>query len=154
MFLAPFLSGSQFLNCFSTKAGAKVRTLSDNFQMFRKFFFKFLFCSVILGQNKSKRREICWSSASVSVRMSISRLSVSWKAGAKVADISIRSKYIYHFFTGFLKLICNSLIDKDVVEHISERRCGRERKGAHYIYTCTREREKRYSVIVLPTISP
>ncbi|RHL02420.1 hypothetical protein DW036_25070, partial [Bacteroides sp. AF39-11AC] len=33
----------------SWKAGAKVRTLSDNFQMFRKFFFKFLFSSVILG---------------------------------------------------------------------------------------------------------
>ena len=107
--------------------------------MFRKFFFKFLFSSVILGWNKSKRREICWSSVSVSVRMSISRLSVSWKAGAKVADISIHSKYIYHFFTGFLKLICNSLIDKDVVEHIFERRCGRVRKGTHYIYTCARE---------------
>jgi len=50
--------------------------------------------------------------------MSISRLSVSWKAGAKVADISVRSKYIYHFFTGFLKQFCNSLIDKDVVEHV------------------------------------
>ena len=72
--------------------------------------------------------------------MSISRLSVSWKAGAKVADISIHSKYIYHFFIGFLKLICNSLIDKDVVEHIFERKCGRTRKGTHYIYTCARER--------------
>ena len=71
--------------------------------------------------------------------MSISRLSVSWKAGAKVADISIRSKYIYHFFTGFLKQFCNSLIDKDVVEHIFERKCGRTRKGTHYIYTCARE---------------
>ena len=110
--------------------------------MFRKFFFKFLFSSVILGQNKRKRREICWSSVSVSVRMSISRLSVSWKAGAKVADISIHSKYIYHFFTGFLKLICNSLIDNDVVEHNFERRCGRARKGAHYIYVHARKGEK------------
>ncbi|EKU87834.1 hypothetical protein HMPREF9447_04580 [Bacteroides oleiciplenus YIT 12058] len=29
----------------------------------------------------------------------------------------IRSKYIYHFFTIFRKLICNTLSDKDVVEH-------------------------------------
>ena len=72
--------------------------------------------------------------------MSIARLSVSWKAGAKVAHISIRSKYIKHFFTGFQKLIHKTLIDKDVVEHIFKRRCGRARKDIHYIYTCTREK--------------
>ncbi|RGJ50671.1 hypothetical protein DXD57_19145, partial [Bacteroides intestinalis] len=54
----------------------------------------------------------------------------------------IQSKYIYHFFTSFLKLIYNSLIDKDVVEHIFERRCGRARKDIHYIYVHARKREK------------
>ena len=72
--------------------------------------------------------------------MSIARLSVSWKAGAKVAHISIHSKYIYHFFACFLKQFCNSLIDKDVVEHIFERKCGRARKGTHYIYIRAREK--------------
>ncbi|WP_208860739.1 hypothetical protein, partial [Bacteroides oleiciplenus] len=37
----------------------------------------------------------------------------------------IRSKYIYHFFTIFRKLICNTLSDKDVVEHNFKE--GRER---------------------------
>ena len=72
--------------------------------------------------------------------MSIARLTVSWKAGAKVAHITIQSKYIYRFFTGFLKLFSNCLIDKDVVEHIFKRKCGRARKDIHYIYACTRER--------------
>ena len=75
--------------------------------------------------------------------MSIARLSVSWKAGAKVAHISIQSKYIDHFFTSFLKLICNSLIDKDVVEHIFERRYGWARKDIHYIYTCARRARRK-----------
>lgn len=71
--------------------------------------------------------------------MSIARLSVSWKAGAKVVDITIQSKYIYHFFTGFLKQFCNCLIDKDVVEHNFKKERGRARKGTHYIYIYTRE---------------
>ena len=112
--------------------------------MFRKFFFKFLLSSVILGWNKHKRRETCWSSVSVSVRMSIARLSVSWKAGAKVVDITIQSKYIYHFFTGFLKQFCNCLIDKDVVEHNFKKERGRARKGTHYIYTYARGRREGY----------
>ena len=49
--------------------------------------------------------------------MSIARLTISWKADAKVVDITIHSKYIYHFFIGFRKLILKTLIDKDVVEH-------------------------------------
>ena len=76
--------------------------------------------------------------------MSIARLTVSWKAGAKVAHITIQSKYIKHFFTGFLKLFSNCLTDKDVVEHVFERRCGRARKGTHYIYTYARGRRKGY----------
>jgi len=43
------------------------------------------------------------------------------------------------------------LIDKDVVEHIFERKCGRARKGTHYIYTCTREgRKGTQSLFYLP----
>ena len=76
--------------------------------------------------------------------MSIARLSVSWKAGAKVAHISIQSKYVDHFFTSFLKLIYNSLIDKDVVEHIFKKERGRARKGTHYIYTYARGKRKGY----------
>ena len=112
--------------------------------MFSEVFFFFLFDCRILGWNKHKRREICWSSVSVSVRMSIARLTVSWKAGAKVAHISIQSKYIKHFFTGFQKLIHKTLIDKDVVEHVFERRRGRARKGTHYIYTYARGKRKGY----------
>ena len=76
--------------------------------------------------------------------MSIARLSVSWKAGAKVVDITIQSKYIYHFFTGFLKQFCNCLIDKDVVEHNFKKERGRARKGTHYIYTYARGRREGY----------
>ena len=52
--------------------------------------------------------------------MSISRLTVSWLAGAKVADISIRSKHICLFFETFLKQFRKWLIDKDVVEQKKE----------------------------------
>ena len=66
--------------------------------------------------------------------MSISRLTVSRKADAKVGHITIQSKYIYHFFTIFLKQFRNWLIDKDVVEHKFERKYERGWKGIHYIY--------------------
>ena len=112
--------------------------------MFSKVFFFFLLDHRILGWNKHKRRETCWSSVSVSVRMSIARLTVSWKAGAKVAHITIQSKYIKHFFTGFQKLIHKTLIDKDVVEHIFKKERGRARKGTHYIYTYARGKRKGY----------
>ncbi len=50
--------------------------------------------------------------------MSIIRLCLSSKAGAKVDNLSITSKYIGLFFYSFLKLFCNSLIDNDVIEYI------------------------------------
>ena len=64
--------------------------------------------------------------------MSISRLTVSWLAGAKVADISIHSKHICLFFETFLKQFRKWLIDKDVVEHKFEREDERSWKGVHY----------------------
>ena len=74
--------------------------------------------------------------------MSIARLSVSWKAGAKVAHITIQSKYIYHFFACFLELICNSLIDKDVVEHIFKKERGRAQDTTHnYIMRVRKTKE-------------
>ena len=71
------------------------------------FFSFFLSERYILGRNKAQRKEKRWSSYAVSVRMSIARLTVAWLAGAKVDDISMQSKYIYHFFYSFLKQFCN-----------------------------------------------
>ena len=64
--------------------------------------------------------------------MSISRLTVSRKADAKVADISIHSKHICLFFETFLKQFRKWLIDKNVVEHNFEREDERRGKGVHY----------------------
>ena len=86
---------------------------------------------------KPKRKEKSWSSYAVSVRMSISRLTVSWLAGAKVADISIHSKHICLFFETFLKQFRKWLIDKDVVEHKFKGEGERSWKGVHY-YICVR----------------
>ena len=76
--------------------------------------------------------------------MSIARLTISWKADAKVVDIAIRSKYIYHFFTGFRKLILKTLIDKDVVEHNFKKERGRAQDTTHnYIMRACYARERR-----------
>lgn len=64
------------LVAFVLKAGAKIRTFSDNFQTFFK-----VFCFYFL-----------WPSSYS--RMSIIRLCLSSKAGAKVDKLSITSKYI------------------------------------------------------------
>ena len=71
--------------------------------------------------------------------MSIARLTISWKADAKVVDIAIQSKYIYHFFTGFRKLIPKTLIDKDVVEHNFKKECGRAQSTTHIYYARVRK---------------
>ena len=105
--------------------------------MFPEVFFFFLLNAVFLVRIKPKRKEKRWSSYVVSVRMSISRLTVSWLAGAKVADISIHSKHICLFFETFLKQFRKWLIDKDVVEHKFERENERSWKGVHY-YICVR----------------
>ena len=66
--------------------------------------------------------------------MSISRLTVSWLAGAKVADISIHSKHICLFFETFLKQFRKWLIDKDVVEHKFKGEGERSWKGGTLLY--------------------
>lgn len=112
--------------------------------MFPEVFSFFLSERYILGRNKAQRKEKRWSSYAVSVRMSIARLTVAWLAGAKVDDISMQSKYIYHFFYSFLKQFCKWLIDKDVVEHNSERKDERRGRGYIIIYTCAKcAREQR-----------
>lgn len=106
--------------------------------MFPEVFFLFSFRTLYSWRNKAQRKEKRWSSYAVSVRMSIARLTVAWLAGAKVDDISMQSKYIYHFFYSFLKQFRKWLIDKDVVEHNSERKDERRGKGIHY-YIYVRE---------------
>ena len=64
--------------------------------------------------------------------MSIIRLCLSSKAGAKVDNLSITSKYIGLFFYSFLKLFCNSLIDNDVIEYIFSDRHILIWKPIHY----------------------
>ena len=81
--------------------------------------------------------------------MSISRLTVSWLAGAKVADISIHSKHICLFFETFLKQFRKWLIDKDVLEHKFERENERSWKGVHY-YICVRVWEGRLTHLPPP----
>ncbi|OKZ11036.1 MAG: hypothetical protein BHV75_08450 [Bacteroides oleiciplenus] len=74
--------------------------------------------------------------------MSIARLTISWKADAKVVDITIHSKYIYHFFIGFRKLILKTLIDKDVVEHNFKKERGRAQDTTHNYIMRACERQK------------
>ena len=83
--------------------------------------------------------------------MSISRLTVSWLAGAKVADISIHSKHICLFFETFLKQFRKWLIDKDVLEHKFERENERSWKGVHY-YICVRVWEGRLTHLPPPPL--
>ncbi|MBD9091719.1 MAG: hypothetical protein EGQ20_04215 [Bacteroides oleiciplenus] len=74
--------------------------------------------------------------------MSIARLTISWKADAKVVDITIHSKYIYHFFIGFQKLIPKTLIDKDVVEHNFKKERGWAQDTTHNYIMRACERQK------------
>jgi len=85
--------------------------------------------------------------------MSIARLTISWKADAKVVDITIHSKYIYHFFIGFRKLILKTLIDKDVVEHNFKKERGRAQDTTHNYIMRACERQKNGDVSKLRHIS-
>lgn len=80
--------------------------------------------------------------------MSISRLTVSRKADAKVGHIAIQSKYIYHFFTIFLKQFCNWLIDKDVVEHKFKKERERAQGAIHNYIMRARERRKATKLLL------
>ena len=84
--------------------------------------------------------------------MSISRLTVSWLAGAKVADISIHSKHICLFFETFLKQFRKWLIDKDVVEHKFKGSMKGGGRGYIIIYACAQcaRRQRRGKVLGEP----
>ena len=128
-----------FLRCFSfQKADAKVRTLSDIFQIFSEVFLFFFFLVVSLCEREAKEKGKKKGSYTVFCQnVKVSLLSFS-KADAKVEDLLISAKYIYPFFITFHKLFCNSLINKDVIEHVFLRMRCTVTESSHYIYTCAR----------------
>ena len=75
--------------------------------------------------------------------MSNSQAFYSWKAGAKVGDIAIQSKYIQLFFERLFELFYNWLIDKDVIEHSFKGKPAKDKKRLIIIYTREAEPEKR-----------
>ena len=114
--LCKFLKDRFFYDCCSfQKADAKVRTLKHIFQIIPEVFFYFSFLSSsLLSKGRKKKNALRLHRLCQNVKLSL--LSFS-KADAKVHDLSIRAKHIYHFFTLKMKLFCNTLIDKGVVEH-------------------------------------
>jgi len=61
----------------------------------RKFFFFFLFLVVSLCEREIKEEEVL---STVSVSKSISRLTISWKAGAKVRTLPDNFQMFQKFF--------------------------------------------------------
>ena len=101
-----------------SKAGAKVRTLKHNFQMFRKFFFTFLFQGRSSERNLWQRREK-WKLTAPFYCQNVKTSPPSFpKADAKVALLRTSAKYIQAFFEGLRELFHNSLIDRYVLKHV------------------------------------
>ena len=61
--------------------------------------------------------------------VNFNRLSVSWKAGAKVRDLPIQGKYIGKFFKEKYKFICKGLKERPVLKQDYGERKGKEGKG-------------------------
>ena len=94
--LCKFFKDRFFFNCFSfQKADAKVRTFKHIFQIISKVFFFFLFLVVSLCEREIKEEEVL---STVSVSKSISRLTISWKAGAKVRTLPDNFQMFRKFF--------------------------------------------------------
>ena len=90
-----------------SKAGAKVRTLKHNFQMFRKFFFTFLFQGRSSERNLWQRREK-WKLTAPFYCQNVKTSPPSFpKADAKVALLRTSAKYIQAFFEGLRELFHN-----------------------------------------------
>ena len=90
-----------------SKAGAKVRTLKHNFQMFRKFFFTFLFQNRSSERNLWQRREK-WKLTAPFYCQNVKTSPPSFpKADAKVALLRTSAKYIQAFFEGLRELFHN-----------------------------------------------
>ena len=95
------------LVAFVLKAGAKVRTLKHNFQMFRKFFFTFLFQGRSSERNLWQRREK-WKLTAPFYCQNVKTSPPSFpKADAKVALLRTSAKYIQAFFEGLRELFHN-----------------------------------------------
>ena len=90
-----------------SKAGAKVRTLKHNFQMFRKFFFIFLFQNRSSERNLWQRREK-WKLTAPFYCQNVKTSPPSFpKADAKVGLLRTSAKYIQAFFEGLRELFHN-----------------------------------------------
>ena len=86
--------------------------------MFSEVFFIFLFKGESFERNQPVKEE---KSKGFLLRFcqNVNQTPLPFsKADAKVELFRIRTKYIFQFFPIFLKLFPNSLISKDVVEHI------------------------------------
>ena len=90
-----------------SKAGAKVRTLKHNFQMFPEVFFTFLFQGRSSERNLWQRREK-WKLTAPFYCQNVKTSPPSFpKADAKVALLRTSAKYIQAFFEGLRELFHN-----------------------------------------------
>ena len=90
-----------------SKAGAKVRTLKHNFQMFPEVFFTFLFQNRSSERNLWQRREK-WKLTAPFYCQNVKTSPPSFpKADAKVALLRTSAKYIQAFFEGLRELFHN-----------------------------------------------
>lgn len=90
-----------------SKAGAKVRTLKHNFQMFPEVFFIFLFQGRSSERNLWQRREK-WKLTAPFYCQNVKTSPPSFpKADAKVALLRTSAKYIQAFFEGLRELFHN-----------------------------------------------
>ena len=116
---APFLLKECQLALLSfSKAGAKVRTLKHNFQIFSEVFFIFLFQGRSSGRNRWQRREK-WKLTAPFYCQNVKTSPPSFpKADAKVGLLWTSAKFIHGFFERFHELFHNSLIDRYVLKHV------------------------------------
>ena len=105
---APFLLKECQLALLSfSKAGAKVRTLKHNFQIFSEVFFIFLFQGRSSRRNRWQRREK-WKLTAPFYCQNVKTSPPSFpKADAKVALLRTSAKYIQAFFEGLRELFHN-----------------------------------------------
>ena len=90
-----------------SKAGAKVRTLKHNFQMFSEVFFTFLFQGRSSERNLWQRREK-WKLTAPFYCQNVKTSPPSFpKADAKVGLLRTSAKYIQAFFEGLRELFHN-----------------------------------------------
>lgn len=90
-----------------SKAGAKVRTLKHNFQMFPEVFFIFLFQNRSSERNLWQRREK-WKLTAPFYCQNVKTSPPSFpKADAKVGLLRTSAKYIQAFFEGLRELFHN-----------------------------------------------